>query len=199
MFHVKHWSVFFLYMRKISQSELNSLRLVSKSRNLPCQSPFIEELPRILWGRAPRQVKGQKWFNEASQRRTCLQKGKSHLCEFCHTWPIRIERHETYGLYLMLEDDPNRPKEFIIPAMITSSILVIKLENIIWCCDECHKGVHRTNAVNRTMKSGYQLPVLFPASNAYKIGNWNDAKYLLIDDELYEFSELESTYVDKKH
>ena len=159
-------------MRKVSQAELDSLRLIVKSKNEPGKPPFIEEIPKILWGRAPREVKGNKWFVEAANRRTAPMFGKKHMCEFCFCVPERPERHETYGLYLLGAD------------------YVIKLEDIIWCCPECHQGVHHGNAIRRAMQSGMSLPVLFPRSDAYTKYAWQKAKYLLIDDELYLIEDL---------
>lgn len=149
------------------------MRLISKSENEPGKPVRMETLPKILFGKAPRVVKGSSWFNHRSN----LRKPKMpNVCECCHDLMSYKHRHETYGLY-----------EF-------NHEYVIKLEDILHICSTCHSKIHYGNSYMRTLKSLMELPEMVPVSSAvfdYKL-LWESAKYLLIDDELYEFSEIEN-------
>lgn len=133
----------------------------------------METLPKILFGKAPRVVKGQAWFN----RRSNLRIPKlPNICECCHNLMAYKHRHETYGLY-----------EF-------DGEYVIKLEDILHICSECHSKIHYGNAYMRTLRSLAELPEMVPVSTAVFDCRllWESARYLLIDTELYEFSEIKN-------
>lgn len=165
----KHFQIssVFLYMRKLTQHEIDDLILISVEPNRLGYPLHSVRLPKVLYGRAPRIVKGKKWFDEKRPI------NKTVCCENCYSSGIlntqRLERHETYALF----KNPNH--EYIIT-----------LAEIIVLCHNCHEAVHTGNAIYRG-----GIPKMLPEASCYFDPAWEKAKYLLIDDELYEFSEIE--------
>ena len=132
---------------------------IIRSRNGPGHPIYREDLPPILYGRAPRIILGSTWFDKYSEstRKQC--------CEGCHK-EGHLERHELYGLYKYGND------------------YVIKLEGIMWLCHTCHGKIHGGFSTN--MRYGTMAnPV--PVSDAMNTKKypWNEAKYLLVDRKLY--------------
>lgn len=154
-------------MRKVTQDELNTFTLVSIEPNGEGRPLYGVRLPKILYGHAPRVVKGKKWFDEKRHiDKTCVCQN-CYACGFLNT--RNLERHETYALF------KNQKNEYIIA-----------LSEIIVLCHSCHEAVHFRNTICRGA-----IPQILPEALCYFDENWEKAKYLLIDDELYSFSEIE--------
>lgn len=159
-------------MRKLLECQKEDLELLESCSNTHTKMLFSEKLPKILYGRAPRIVKGKKWFDEKTKI-----DGVNHACEYCSWLGIfspNPERHETYDLY----------------HFKSTNELVIKFSNILFLCHSHHEAVHKGNSIYRHAQTDGKLPELLPEDTAYLNPMWESAKYLLIDDDLYEFSEL---------
>lgn len=171
---MRRWTVYF-NMKTMTQEEIDSLQQISVSQNVPGGILYQEHLPKILFGIAPRVVKGAAWFDKYSERRRPMF-GEG-ICETCHLdmkKTRRLDRHETYGLY-------KHPLGF----------LIIKLENVMHICPNCHQAIHHGNTMHRVMKGKAAMPQLLPMSPTiadYYL--WNRAEFLLIENELYPILEL---------
>ena len=153
-------------MKKLSKSELSQFTLIETSVNRPGRPVCQEDLPPILWGRAPRIVKGQRWFNSLKLKPFYGE----NFCDSCMSFSKNLDRHELYGLYTFRSD------------------YVIKFEGIMLLCKKCHNIVHKT--FSETHLSRYNSLRVASVSKVMKSSAWANAKYLLIEDELYSFSEL---------
>lgn len=150
----------------LTDSELEGLVLISRSRNKPNSPVYREELPKVLHGHSPRQVLGYNWFNSYTKYLDDIRH-----CQGCGCGLVGDgERHEVYGLYLLRT---NGLCEY-----------VIKLESIMKLCTRCHRAIHRGFATRLGMRYG-NIPELAPSSQALLRGPWDKAKYLLVDKNLY--------------
>lgn len=139
----------------------DTLTLIVKSKNRPGIPVFREDLPAVLFNRAPRIILGSSWFSKYSSDKT------SPVCECC-LGRGTLERHEVYGLYKWNNE------------------YLIKLEYIIKLCSKCHKKIHGGFSMKLGMKYGY-LPEPAPVSDAMdsKKYPWNKAKFILVGDDIY--------------
>ena len=150
----------------LTETELQGLRLISKTRNGPYKPIYKEELPKILYGNSPRQVLGSTWFNKYTKPLEVVK-----TCQGCgNTLRGKGERHELYGLYQM--------------SLLGLTTYIIKLEGVMLVCSKCHKAIHYGFSTRLGMGLGY-LPLVAPESKAFKIGPWSKAEYLLVDNELF--------------
>lgn len=143
-------------------TDQDQLELVVKSKNRPGSQVYREDLPSVLFNRAPRVLLGKKWFDSYSKSNTSI------VCESCLA-KGSLERHEVYSLYKW------------------KGAYVIKLEYILKLCSKCHKKVHGGFSSKLGMKYGF-LPEVIPVSDATdsKKYPWNKAKFLLVDNNLYK-------------
>lgn len=156
-------------MIKLSESFLRNLKLLEKSINKPGKFVSREDLPNILWGNAPRKIKGSKWFKEEADNHHWVY--SKNLCESCGELSNSCERHELYGLY----SDENEN-------------IYIKYEGLMMLCKKCHSKIH-FNLSNKIFKQS--LIECAPQSNKMRNTElWNSAIGLIIGDELYSFEEL---------
>lgn len=153
-------------MRKLTLLEAKKLRLVEKSINSPGKQVMTENLPKILWKKAPRKIKGSAWFKQEANKHHPIY--GQNICESCGKIVKSIERHELYGLYQL--DD----------------ILLIKYEGLMFLCKDCHSIVHAdfTNKRLGYVKSVY--PISTKMRDTLK---WNLAEYILIGTELYSLGD----------
>ena len=142
-------------------SSKDNLYLIVKSKNRPGIPVFREDLPPVLFNRAPRTICGKTWFDKYSAY------NKSVVCECCLSGGS-LERHETYGLYKWNNE------------------YLIKLEYILKLCSKCHKKVHGGFSSKLGLRYGF-LPGLAPISDATdtKKYPWNKAKFILVGDDIY--------------
>ena len=147
--------------KPICKVNIEELVLIVKSKNRPGIPVFREDLPTVLFNRAPRILLGSKWFNKYSSS------NKSTHCECCLSQGT-LERHEVYGLYKWRDN------------------YIIKLEYIIKLCSKCHKKIHGGFSSRLGLKYGF-IPELAPMSDSMDSNKypWNKAKYILIEDSLY--------------
>lgn len=158
-------------MIKFSQEfMLNNLILVEKSKNEPGHLVVREDLPEILYNKAPRIIKGPKWFNSENDKHKPFY-GKN-ICEGCGEPSKSLDRHELYGLYKISEN------------------YLIRYEGLELLCKKCHNKIHYGFSIKTYMSKGLFLDQA-PMSNSMKNKKlWNSAKGILIDDEYYTFEEL---------
>lgn len=149
------------FIRKIRPDE--NLVLVVKSKNKPGSPVYREDLPSILYNKAPRIILGASWFNEYSNR----VRPSFKICDSCKKQGS-IERHELYGLYKL------------------NNIYVIKLEGIMNICNKCHQKIHGGFSTRLNMGYGFvRDPVPVSDSLNSRKYPWNEAIYLLVEDSLY--------------
>ena len=152
--------------RVLTDSELNELVLISKSKNKPNSPVYREELPKVLHGHSPRQLLGYNWFNSYTESLKNVR-----YCQGCGRELVGVgERHEIYGLYLLKGADPGE--------------YIIKLEGVMKICTSCHRSIHSGFSVRLGMKYG-SIPEISPSSTSMVRGPWDKAKYLLVDKNLY--------------
>lgn len=150
----------------LTEEELNRIELISKSKNAPNRPVYREELPSILFGRAPRILLGKTWFD-----RYTSGLDKVAACQSCGKSLFGGgERHENYGLYLINLEGVNE--------------YLIKLESVMKICSKCHKAIHNGFSTKLGVKYGF-LPEQTPKSGALSKGPWERAKYILVDNNLY--------------
>lgn len=141
--------------------ETDELVLISKSKNKPGAPVFREDLPSVLFNKAPRVILGSSWFDKYTNS------NKAVICESCHR-PLPLERHELYGLYRW------------------GNQYIIKLEGIMKICHDCHQKIHGGFSIRTDLNYGFvRNPV--PVSDAlnFKKYPWNEAKFILIEGLLY--------------
>lgn len=147
------------FIQEVDQSKLV---LISKSKNKPGLPIFREDLPQVLFNKAPRILLGSKWFDQYSSKFP-----KTFICESCRK-QLPLERHELYGLYKY------------------GNQYIIRLEGIMRICSSCHKKIHGGFSSRLNMRYGaISQPV--PVSDALnpKKYPWNEAKLILIENNLY--------------
>lgn len=136
--------------------------LVVRTKNGPGKPVYREDLPKVLFGRAPRLLLGSSWFDRYT-------KGKNPgICQGCGSHRS-TERHELYSLW--------RDKETLV--------YVIRLDGIQYLCPTCHQKIHGGFSNRMNMKYGFvndPVPVSDVMSSKYP---WNFAKYMWVDDKLY--------------
>lgn len=139
-----------------------NLTLISKSKNKPGQPVYREDLPPVLYNRAPRVIKGFKWFNQFSGDQ------KTGVCESCHIM-APLERHELYGLYKYKD------------------LYLIKFEGVMKICKNCHCQVHGGFSNHLALRYG-QIKEPAPVSDALdsKKYPWNNAAGILIEGWVYK-------------
>ena len=145
----------------VLQVNSESLKLIVKSKNRPGSPIYREDLPRVLFDKAPRILLGKKWFDKYSE------KFKSPCCQGCHK-VLPLERHELYGLYQW------------------GNIYVVKLEGIMNLCHNCHGKIHGGFSTRNNMKYGYvNDPVPVSDSMDTKKYPWNKAEYIWVEGSMY--------------
>ena len=156
-------------MEIFTPEKLEKLVLVEKSLNRGGLPALSEDLPNILYHKAPRILKGATWFNK---------EGMEHkpyfgqcICECCGKEQIgfTLERHELYGLYLLDGD------------------YIAKYEGILVICKKCHQKIHSKLTAS---KSKFFNPYQTSSSRSLKNPNWSKIKGILIYNEFYPIEEL---------
>lgn len=156
-------------MEIFTPEKLEKLVLVEKSLNRAGSAPLREDLPEILYHKAPRIIKGVSWFNKESiEHKPFFGQG---ICECCGKEQIgfTLHRHELYGLYKLDND------------------YIAKYEGILVICDRCHRKIH---GMLTHKKSKLFNPYQSPISESLKNPNWSKIKGILIYNEFYPIEEL---------
>ena len=152
---------------ELTNDDLARLKLISKSKNKPYNPIYKEELPKILYNRAPRKLLGKTWFDRYTSNLNLVK-----ICQGCNKPLSGLgERHEVYGLY---EIDLGSGKEYLI-----------KLEYVMKLCNRCHGAIHYGFTTKIGMNYGF-VPDSAPESTAMTTGPWSKARYLLVSNNLYK-------------
>ena len=136
--------------------------LIVKTKNCPGKPVYREDLPKVLFGKAPRVLLGASWFDKYTKNKN------PGLCQGCGQRRA-TERHELYSLW--------REKGTLT--------YVIKLEGIDFLCSTCHQKIHGGFSNRMNMRYGFMntpAPISDAMSTKYP---WNFAKYIWIEDSLY--------------
>lgn len=141
--------------------DTDKFTLIVKSKNRPGVPVFREDLPAVLFNRAPRVICGSTWFSNYSKE------NHSTVCECC-LGTGSLERHEVYGLYKW------------------NGEYCIKLEYVLKLCSSCHKKIHGGFSEKLSMRYGY-IPMPIPKSDCMNTKKypWNKAKFILIGQDIY--------------